>query len=228
MPSGIDNSWKDQDYADIIAYVQTLPQSSPATEGGRIYNDWVTALGATAPIEDMPLWKTQTANTSLKGSDTWLCSSCHGIDYKGKDGVNAKGTEGYTGFPGILEAQKMSEADLNAWLDGTKNKDHNFKSYFNTDEMARMVAFIQKGMVDYSSFVGTDGKSKGDAMHGKVLFTTVCKICHGDDGKTINFMADDDQSRIRDNYRGNYDRLVTVKRQYDPTNLFHMNQNIKP
>jgi mono/diheme cytochrome c family protein len=191
MPAGIDNSWKTQDYADVIAYVQTLPTASPATEGGRIYNDWVTALGATAPTADMPLWKTQKDNTTLKGSDTWLCSSCHGMDYKGKDGVNAKGTEGYTGFPGILDAQKMSEADLTAWLDGTKNKDHSYKSYFNADEMARVVAFIQKGMVDYTSFVGADGKSTGNATHGKALFTTVCKVCHGDDGKTLNFMQDE-------------------------------------
>jgi len=28
--------------------------------------------------------------------------------------------------------------------------------------------------------------------------------------------------------RGNYDRLVQVKRRYDPTNLFHLNHNIPP
>ena len=47
-------------------------------------------------------------------------------------------------------------------------------------------------------------------------------------GGYVNFMADDDQGRIRDNYKGNYDRLVDVKRAYDPGNLFHLNQNIKP
>lgn len=33
---------------------------------------------------------------------------------------------------------------------------------------------------------------------------------------------------VRDNYRQNYDRLVEVKRAYDPDNLFHRNQNIAP
>jgi FAD/FMN-containing dehydrogenase len=51
---------------------------------------------------------------------------------------------------------------------------------------------------------------------------------HGTVGGYVNFMADDDQHRIRDNYKGNYERLVTIKRKYDPDNVFHMNQNIKP
>ncbi|HVK21756.1 MAG TPA: FAD-binding oxidoreductase [Actinokineospora sp.] len=51
---------------------------------------------------------------------------------------------------------------------------------------------------------------------------------HSEAGGYINFMSDDDQSRIQDNYGGNYARLVDVKRKYDPDNLFHMNQNIKP
>ena len=51
---------------------------------------------------------------------------------------------------------------------------------------------------------------------------------HSARGGYVNFMSEDDQGRIRDNYRQNYDRLVSVKRAYDPGNLFQMNQNIKP
>jgi FAD/FMN-containing dehydrogenase len=49
-----------------------------------------------------------------------------------------------------------------------------------------------------------------------------------EEGGYVNFMAGDDQERIKANYKGNYDRLVEVKRKYDPGNLFHLNQNIKP
>ena len=49
-----------------------------------------------------------------------------------------------------------------------------------------------------------------------------------EEGGYINFMADDDQDRIKANYRGNYPRLVDVKRRYDADNLFRVNQNIKP
>jgi FAD/FMN-containing dehydrogenase len=47
-------------------------------------------------------------------------------------------------------------------------------------------------------------------------------------GGYINFMAADDQDRVKDNFGSNYDRLVEVKRKYDPDNLFHLNQNIRP
>ncbi len=51
---------------------------------------------------------------------------------------------------------------------------------------------------------------------------------HSEEGGYINFMAEDDQDRIKANYKGNYERLVKIKRKYDPNNLFHLNQNIKP
>jgi FAD/FMN-containing dehydrogenase len=47
-------------------------------------------------------------------------------------------------------------------------------------------------------------------------------------GGYVNFMAGDDQGRVRDNYKGNYDRLASIKKTYDPGNLFHLNQNIEP
>jgi hypothetical protein len=49
-----------------------------------------------------------------------------------------------------------------------------------------------------------------------------------EEGGYVNFMAADDQERIRASYGANYERLVSVKRTYDPDNLFHLNQNIKP
>jgi FAD/FMN-containing dehydrogenase len=49
-----------------------------------------------------------------------------------------------------------------------------------------------------------------------------------EEGGYVNFMADDDQDRVSANYRQNYDRLVDVKRSYDPDNLFRFNQNIRP
>jgi len=51
---------------------------------------------------------------------------------------------------------------------------------------------------------------------------------YSEEGGYVNFMAADDQDRIKANYRGNYQRLVDIKRKYDRDNLFHLNQNIAP
>ncbi len=51
----------------------------------------------------------------------------------------------------------------------------------------------------------------------------------GDAGAYVNFLADEGEARIREAYPGaTWDRLVAVKRRYDPTNLFRLNQNIPP
>ncbi len=47
-------------------------------------------------------------------------------------------------------------------------------------------------------------------------------------GGYINFLSEDDRDRTPANYGESYDRLVSVKRRYDPDNLFRANQNIKP
>lgn len=47
-------------------------------------------------------------------------------------------------------------------------------------------------------------------------------------GAYVNFMMDEGEERIKATYRDNYTRLASIKRKYDPTNLFHVNQNIKP
>jgi FAD/FMN-containing dehydrogenase len=51
---------------------------------------------------------------------------------------------------------------------------------------------------------------------------------HSLPGAYVNFLDEDDQGRIQDSYKDNYRRLVEIKKKYDPTNLFHLNQNIKP
>jgi FAD/FMN-containing dehydrogenase len=35
-------------------------------------------------------------------------------------------------------------------------------------------------------------------------------------------------SSVESSYRGNYQRLVGIKRQYDPSNLFRLNANVPP
>ncbi|MGW4486083.1 FAD-binding oxidoreductase [Amycolatopsis sp. NPDC004368] len=47
-------------------------------------------------------------------------------------------------------------------------------------------------------------------------------------GAYVNFMMEEGDDRVKTAYRGNYERLAQVKNRYDPQNLFHVNQNIRP
>ena len=47
-------------------------------------------------------------------------------------------------------------------------------------------------------------------------------------GAYVNFMTDEEGDRVAAAYGSNYDRLVELKKKYDPENVFHFNQNIKP
>ena len=46
-------------------------------------------------------------------------------------------------------------------------------------------------------------------------------------GAYVNFMMDEGEERVKATYKDNYKRLSSIKKKYDPDNLFRVNQNIK-
>ncbi|MBK9925343.1 MAG: FAD-binding oxidoreductase [Anaerolineales bacterium] len=55
------------------------------------------------------------------------------------------------------------------------------------------------------------------------------KLRQSDKGAYVNFLGAVDQKRVRAAYPGDtWKRLGQIKKKYDPTNLFHLNQNIIP
>jgi FAD/FMN-containing dehydrogenase len=54
-------------------------------------------------------------------------------------------------------------------------------------------------------------------------------IRQSDHGVYVNFLSSEGEEKIRAAYPGGtWDKLVAVKKRYDPTNLFRLNQNIPP
>lgn len=51
---------------------------------------------------------------------------------------------------------------------------------------------------------------------------------HGTGGGYVNFLSEDEDERVAAAYGANYTRLQTIKRRYDPDNLFRVNLNIVP
>jgi len=51
---------------------------------------------------------------------------------------------------------------------------------------------------------------------------------HSAGGTYVNFIMEEGQERVRASFGENYDRLAAMKRRYDPTDFFRVNQNIRP
>jgi FAD/FMN-containing dehydrogenase len=51
---------------------------------------------------------------------------------------------------------------------------------------------------------------------------------HSAGGAYVNFLMDEGRDRVVEAYGDNYPRLTAVKAEYDPENLFRMNQNVRP
>ena len=51
---------------------------------------------------------------------------------------------------------------------------------------------------------------------------------HSSGGAYVNMMMDEGSDRVQAAYRDNYPRLQRAKAQYDPDNVFSVNQNIAP
>jgi len=48
------------------------------------------------------------------------------------------------------------------------------------------------------------------------------------EGSYGNYVSDEGDASARAAYGQNYDRLVALKKKYDPSNFFHMNHNVRP
>jgi hypothetical protein len=47
-------------------------------------------------------------------------------------------------------------------------------------------------------------------------------------GAYVNFMMEEGQDRVKASFRDNYTRLAAIKKTYDPSNFFRVNQNVRP
>jgi FAD/FMN-containing dehydrogenase len=66
-----------------------------------------------------------------------------------------------------------------------------------------------------------------DAVHARWADDAVEALRQGDDAAYVNFLGEEGPDRVRAAYPGaTWDRLRAVKREYDPENVFRLNQNV--
>jgi FAD/FMN-containing dehydrogenase len=65
--------------------------------------------------------------------------------------------------------------------------------------------------------------------HEAWVAATAESIRQGTPAAYVNFLGDEGEARVREAYpEGTWQRLAEIKRRYDPTNVFRLNQNIPP
>ncbi len=145
--------------------------------GGQLYDQWWKVNGEPQPTgiyENYPQTGKQT------GSNTWRCQTCHGWDYKGKEGIYESGNN-YTGIKGLYAVREKSAAEIyEAIL--TKGLP------LSDQDIWDLTQFLKEGQIDmnkYIIFYGDQSKSAtGNAANGQNLYEGKgrCLECHGTDG----------------------------------------------
>lgn len=88
----------------------------------------------------------------------------------------------------------------------------------------RDAQFIMLGITGWPHGKGIDGSAHMEYM--RTLWAELERQTHG--FYTADLTPDATAAEIRANFQANHERLVAVKNQYDPTNLFRLNANVKP
>ncbi len=74
-----------------------------------------------------------------------------------------------------------------------------------------------------------DGTPEDRAHRQAWVDELVATLRQDDHGAYVNFLADEGEARVREAFPGEtWKRLAAVKRRYDPTNVFRLNQNVPP
>jgi len=155
---------------------------SAIARGGQLYDSWYAVLEHDKPAATHPAYP---AAGKQKGASTWRCKECHGWDYRGAEGAYSKGSH-FTGIKGLRNLVGRPVEQIAAAVRGGP---HGFTQELIPDSaLNKLAMFVSRGPVDTDQYIERDTKkARGDSARGAQLYQTVCAVCHGFDGKEINF-----------------------------------------
>ncbi|BCW44274.1 FAD-binding oxidoreductase [Arthrobacter sp. StoSoilB5] len=149
------------------------------------------------------------------------------------DALNQKGMQGYwkaNFLPELSDGAIQAHAKHGATVTSVNTAVHIYPIDGAVSRVdVRDTAFAHRNM-KFAPVIATQWMEPAD-NEANIAWTreyAAALAPHSALGGYINFMDTEDQNRVTENYGPNWDRLVEVKRKYDPGNLFHVNQNIKP
>ncbi|GHA21513.1 FAD-linked oxidase [Devosia pacifica] len=94
---------------------------------------------------------------------------------------------------------------------------------------AAATAYAHRDAQMLVGFLAMDGSVEAAARHDNWASDCVKAMGGATRGTYVNFLADEGEEMVRSAYPGEtWERLRKIKKTYDPTNLFRLNQNISP
>lgn len=166
--------------------------------GGQLYDNWSAVLERDAPKQTHPAYP---ADAKKKGSGTWRCKECHGWDYKGVDGAYAGGSH-KTGIKGVRGVAGKPPEEIQAIF---MNKTHAMTTDMMPHSAAEKLAlFLSKGQIDMDRYIDRATKvARGNPRRGARFYQTICAVCHGFEGKELNFKTEDNPEYVGTVAQGN-------------------------
>lgn len=90
-------------------------------------------------------------------------------------------------------------------------------------------AFAHRGWPIMTAFLAMDGTAAAALRHDRWASTCVAAFPQPADSAYVNFLGIGEPERLSAAYpQQTWNRLRQIKRQYDPENIFRLNQNIQP
>ncbi len=134
-------------------------------------------------------------------------------------------------------ADELSDETLDASLDAIRNASSPY-SIIHLRGMGGAVsrvpveatAFAHRTQRFFYSIIGIwIDPAQDAAVHAAWAEAIWSKVKHEGSGVYVNFLENEGEERIRQAYpAATYERLAAIKREYDPENVFRLNQNIRP
>jgi thiosulfate dehydrogenase len=176
----------DYEVEDVVGHAHDPTDIWAIARGGQLYDNWMSVLEADEPTETHPAYPPEGKRS---GTGTWRCKECHGWDYKGKDGAYAKGSH-YSGVKGVRGVVGMDPEKIHQII---MDETHGFtEANMTHSAMEKLALFLSRGQLDTDRYIDrSTAMARGNPRRGAQFYQTICAVCHGFDGRDINFKTEE-------------------------------------